>query len=202
MKLQKFALSLVLAAPLVATADAPKSTKNPGETTVTERHLGKLSETELLVLAHVHQNDMLEVKAGKLALERASTQGVKSFGKMLVDDHGADARMILSLVDKQGLALPDVKPMSEGDRVDMRVAQETLARLAQLHGKDFDVELLRAQVALHDKTLAKLDLQIAQVKDHPDLDTMLHEIRPVIARHKEKAQTLLGSLGGNEQQRR
>jgi putative membrane protein len=202
MRLQKIALSFVLAAPLVARAEVPKSTKNPGETTVTERNLGKLSETELQVLAHIHQNDMLEVKAGKLALDKATTQGVKSFGKMLVDDHGADARMILSLVKKQGLALPDVKPMSEGDRVDMTVAQETLARLDQLHGKDFDVELLRAQIAMHDKTLAKLDLQIAQVKDHPDLVSMLREIRPVIAKHKDHAQTLLGSLGGNERQRR
>jgi putative membrane protein len=202
MKLQKIALPLLLATPLVARAEGPKSTKNPGETTVTERNLGKLSDTELQVLAHVHQNDMLEVKAGKLALAKASTQGVKSLGKMLVDDHGADARMILSLVQKQGLALPDVKPVSEGDRVDMTVAQETLSRLDQLHGKDFDVEFLRAQVAMHDKTLAKLDLQIAQVKAHPALVSMLREIRPVIAKHKDQAQTLLGSMGGNEQQRR
>jgi putative membrane protein len=202
MRLQNFALLFILAAPLVARAEAPKSAKNPGETTVTERNLGKLSEAELQVLAHVHQNDMLEVKAGKLALAKASTQGVKSLGKMLVDDHGADARMILSLVQKQGLALPDVKPMSEGDRVDMTVAAETLARLDQLHGKEFDVEFLRAQIAMHDKTLAKLDLQIAQVKDHPDLVSMLRNIRPVIVKHKDHAQTLLGAIGGNEQQRR
>jgi putative membrane protein len=202
MKLQRIALPFILATPLVAHADAPKSTKNPGETTVTERNLEKMSDTELQVLAQVHQNDMLEVKAGKLALEKASPQGVKSLGKMLVDDHGADARMILSLVQKQGLALPDVKPMTEGDRVDMTVAQETLARLDQLHGKDFDIEFLRAQIAMHDKALARLDLQIAQVKDHPALVSMLRNIRPVIVRHKDHAQTLLGAMGGNEHQRR
>lgn len=202
MKLQKIAWSIAVAAPLVAQAEPAKSAKNPGETTATERDVGRLSEPELQVLAHVHHNDMLEVKAGKLALEKANSAGVKSFGKMLVDEHGADARMILSLVKKQGLALPDMKPVSEGDRVDMTVAAETFARLAQLHGKEFDIEFLRAQIAMHDKTLAKLDLQIAQVKDHPDLVSMLRDIRPVIVKHKDQAQTLLGALGGNETQRR
>lgn len=187
MTLQKFALIAALARPLVATAKDAAPTKNAV--------VAKLSPAELQVLADVHQSDMFEVKAGKLALDKGDSPGVLSFGKMLVDEHSADARMILSMVEKLALALP------EGTAI-TRVDVMGVARLDQLHGKQFDIEFLRAQIAGHDKTLARLDLQIAQLKDNADLVTMLKAIRPVVVMHRQKAQTLLASLGGNEQQRR
>jgi putative membrane protein len=204
MKLQSFALiSAVLAAPMLAArADAPRTPKNTAATTVVDSKLGKLSDAELQVLAHLHRSDMLEVKTGKLAMEKSDDTGVKSFGKMLVDEHGADARMILSLVGKHGQTLPDGKPVSEADAADLQLAQQTMAKLAELRGKEFDREFLRAQVAMHDKTLAKLDQDIATIKDNADLVSMLRNTRPVIVKHRDHAQTLLGhTAGGNEQAR-
>jgi putative membrane protein len=209
MTLQKFArylltTSLLTGAATVATAKPAENTaaKKTGNTTLVDSKAGKLSDTDLTVLAHVHQGDMFEVNAGKLAMERASDQGVKSFGKMLVDDHSADAQLILSMVQKHGQTLPDLQPVTEEDRANVQVADDTMARLGGLHGRDFDVEFLRAQIAMHDKTLAKLDLDITKIKDNADLVSMLRGNRPVIVKHKDNAQTLLGALAGNEQQRR
>lgn len=202
MKLQRFALcSLVIAAlPPVATADPPAATKNTAATTVVDSKLGKLSDTALQVLAHLHHSDMLEVKAGKLAMANSDDAGVKSFGRMLVDEHGSDARMILSLVGKHGQTLSDVKPVSEADTADLQLAQQTMAKLSELRGKSFDREFLRAQVAMHDKTLAKLDRDIAMIQDNADLVAMLRNDRPVIVKHRDHAQMLLGQhAGGNEQ---
>ena len=205
MKLQRFAFgaAVLTALPLAAaTADEPKTQNNTAATTVVDSKAGKLSDAELQVLAHLHHSDMLEVRTGKLAMEKGGDAGVKSFGKMLVDEHGADARMILSLVGKHGQTLPDMKPVSEADQADLQLAQQTMARLAELSGKDFDREFLRAQVAMHDKTLAKLDRDIATIKDNADLVSMLRNDRPVLVKHREHAQTLLGQhAGGNEQAR-
>jgi predicted outer membrane protein len=113
---------------------------------------------------------------------------------MLVDDHGADARLIEALVKKQGKTLPDVKPVTEADKTDMQEEQATMARLGAIEGKDFDRELLKAQVAMHDKTLAKLDRDIASIKDNADLVQMLRSNRPVIVKHEERARTLLAAV--------
>jgi len=153
----------------------------------------KLSETDLQSLAHLRQNDMLEVKAGNLALKKSSSQAVKSFGKMLVDDHGSDARAIMALVQKDGLTLPNVQPVSEADKVDLQMANDAMAKLQGLTGMDFDLEFLRTQLALHDKALAKLDLDIAKIKDNPDLANMLRGVRPVLVKHAETAKQLLGA---------
>lgn len=204
MRPQKFAVSaaVVVALPLAATADPPKTQNSTAATTVVDSKLGKLSDAELQVLVHLHHSDLLEVKTGKLAMENSHDAGVKSFGKMLVDDHGADARMILSLVGKRGQTLPDVHPVSEAEKADLQLEQQTMARLAELSGEDFDREFLRAQVAMHDRTLAKLDRDIAAIKDNADLVSMLRNDRPVLVKHKEHAQTLLGQhAGGNEQSR-
>ena len=203
MKLQRFALAAAaLAALPPAAADPPETQNNTAATTVVDSKAGKLSDTALQVLAHVHDTDMLEVKAGKLALEKSGDAGVKSFGKMLVDEHGADARMILSLVGKRGQTLPDRKPVTEADKADLQLAQQTMARLAELGGKAFDREFLRAQVAMHDKTLAKLDREIAMIKDNADLVSMLRNNATVIVKHRDHAQTLLGQrAGGNERAR-
>lgn len=185
-------LSAALAVPLAASADDQKPKETP-KTTLVPNKMAKLSDTELQILAHIHHSDEMEVKAGKLAMQKGSTQAVKSYGKMLVDDHGADAQAILALVKKQGVTLPEVKPVSDADKVDLQTATDAMAKLDTLSGKDFDREFLRTQLALHDKTLTKLDLDIAKIKDNPDLVQMLRGNRPVLVRHAEKARTLLGA---------
>jgi putative membrane protein len=201
--LQRFAViaSVVAALPLAAMADPPSAQNNTATTTVIDSKAGKLSDAELQVLAHLHHSDLLEVKAGKLAIEKSHAAGVKSFGRMLVDDHGANDRMILSLVGKHGQTLPDVSVI-EAEKADLQLEQQTMAKLAEQSDKDFDREFLRTQVAMHDRTLAKLDRDIAAIKDNADLVSMLRNDRAVIVKHKQHAQTLLGrEAGGNEQSR-
>jgi putative membrane protein len=162
----------------------------------------RLSEIDLQVLAHVHHSDVTEVKAGKLAMDRAADKRVQAFGKMLVEEHGADARMIVSMVGKRGQVVPEMRPFDEAEKADLQLEQQSMAKLDELHSTQFDREFLRGQIAMHDKTLAKLDLEIAQIKDNPELVDMLRNERPVIVKHEQHAQQLLGLVGGNDRQRR
>jgi putative membrane protein len=193
MTLTKFARYACVAALLASPLAASAQNKPQPTTTTTPSKPGELSDTELQILAHLHHNDEMEVKAGQLAMQKGSTQAVKSFGKMLVDDHGANARTILAFVQKQNKTLPAVQPMNEADKMDMQLAQETMSKLNGLSGPDFDREFLRAQLALHEKTIAKLDLDIAKISNNPDLVQMLRGVRPVLVKHADKARTLLAA---------
>src|SRR2546423_1353956 len=57
---------------------------------------------------------MAEVKLGKLAQEKASSQKVKQFGRRMVDDHSKAAEDLKSVAQQQGLKLPD--EMSKQDQ--------------------------------------------------------------------------------------
>jgi putative membrane protein len=194
MKLRAFAgrasLWAALSLPLVAWAQEPKQDT---ATTKISSPAGTLSDAELQILAHVHHSDQMEVKAGKLAMQKGTTQAIKSFGKMLVDDHGANDRQVLAFVQKQRKALPNLQPINEADQADLKMAQQTMDTLNRLEGADFDREFLRAQVAMHDKTLAELDLDIAKIEDNPDLVSMLRSMKPVLHKHAEKARALLAA---------
>ena len=198
----KFARRTIVSAILGLSVVAAAQTKKPPQTSeTTTPSPTSLSDDELQVLAHVHHSDEMEVKAGKLAMQKGKDQAVKSFGRMLVDDHGADARMIESMVKKQGKTLPEVKPVTERDKADMQLEQQTMSKLGALEGATFDREFLRAQVAMHDKTLAKLDRDIATIKDNGDLVQMLRGNRPVIVRHADHARTLLAAIVEAEKKR-
>src|SRR5687768_18312704 len=49
---------------------------------------------------------MAEVALGKLAAEKGSTQAVKEFGKMMVDDHTKANAELKSLAEKKDVTLP------------------------------------------------------------------------------------------------
>jgi len=195
MKIAKLGMAMALTAAVAQLASA-KPSQEPHAGDINPKTepspLGKLSADEMQVLAHVYHNDETEVEAGKLAMAKATTPAIKSYGKMLIDDHGSDARRILALVDKQGRSLPDLQPISEADRADLQLAKATMAKLRGLDGKAFDLEFLRAQVALHDKAIAKLERMTTMV-DTPDLVSMLRSIKPVLEKHAQEARILLGA---------
>ena len=150
------------------------------------------SQPELQILAHVHHADQMEVQAGKLAVEQGASQGVKEYGQMLIDDHGKNDREVLAFAQKEGLSLPAVQPMDQADKIDMKESSDAMAKLRQLHGAEFDKEFLRTMIAMHDKTIAKLDSSIAKATN-PSLASMLRDMLPVLEKHRDKARALIAA---------
>lgn len=171
----------LVCAPLTATADKPATT-----TTRADQQLG---DTELQILAHVHQANQQEVQMGQLAMKQGNSAEVRSYGKMLVDDHGKLDQMLLAYVKKQGKTLPSVQPMNEADQLDMKEAKQGMDALHGLHGADFDREFLRTMIADHDKTIAKLNVDIGKTKN-PEIVQMLRGALPDLEKHLDTAKTL------------
>ncbi|WP_235023846.1 DUF4142 domain-containing protein [Streptomyces sp. WAC05374] len=121
-----------------------------------------------------HQGNLTEIAAGKDAQKNATTDCVKKVGKVLVRDHtklDADTR---ALADKLGVDLP-VAPSKE--------QQDTLAAvMAKAGTKAYDKAWLDAQAAAHEKTLARIDNQIAN-GHNAQVTAAAKAARPVVAMH-------------------
>src|SRR5690349_12206595 len=77
------------------------------------------------------QGNIAEVKMGELAQKNGASDGVKSFGKMLVTDHGKAKAQTVSLAKSLHID-PPTEPSAE--------AKQDYDKLAKLKGDDFDKE--------------------------------------------------------------
>ena len=87
-------------------------------------------------------NDMYEVAAGKIALERARSPGVKAFAQKMVDGHTETTARLKATIrnNNVNVTLPD--------RMDAR-RRGLLDDLRGAKGDDFDHRYLVQQVAAH-----------------------------------------------------
>lgn len=149
----------------------------------------KLSDSEMHVLAHVHHVNQMEIDAGHLAQKKGASQGVKSYGKMLVDDHTSNDKDIIAFAKKHGQKIGNDVPMNEADKKDEKDNKDAMDRMKNMKGADFDKEFLAMMAMGHDKELAKIDTAIGQVSDN-DLATMLKDMKPVLQKHADEAREL------------
>src|ERR1700747_1716816 len=94
------------------------------------------------------QGDLAEVKMGKLAQEKAQSQGVKDFGRMLEQDHGQHSQKVQSKAQELGVTPPQEPNTTQKSEHD---------RLSKLSGPQFDSQFVRAMVTDHKKDIAKYE---------------------------------------------
>ncbi len=175
MRIQILALCAAMLAPFAANADANKT--------------AKLGDPEMHVLAHVHHANQMEVTAGKLAQKRATRDSIKSYGTMLVKDHGQNDRDILAFAKKHGQKIGDDMPMTDDEKASAKKGKDAMDSLKAAKGADFDREFLTMMAADHDQELAKLDMAVHEISD-PDLKAMLRDMKPVLQKHADQAHDL------------
>lgn len=61
------------------------------------------SDTNAEILSKLHESDQAEIGMGKLALERATSPQVKSYGEMLIRDHAAADRKVTQVARNIGV---------------------------------------------------------------------------------------------------
>ena len=111
---------------LLAGAGIVKAQQNPD---TTARHF--LIDASII--------NLQEIAAGKLATQQGTTPNIKSFGKMMIDDHNKAEAQLLSVAKSQGIMLP---PAS----TEMPVAD---LNLKKAQGQNFDRMYVHAMEAGH-----------------------------------------------------
>ncbi|HUJ61289.1 MAG TPA: DUF4142 domain-containing protein [Kofleriaceae bacterium] len=171
------ALAACLAAPLVVAADTAKTEKP-----------AKLTDAELEVLAQIHQVNLMEIDAGRLATRTSPNAAVKEYGTMLIADHTAADKDIMAFAKQHGQSIP--RNVSEAtDKKEVQDNKDEMSHLKSLKGSAFDSEFLKFMVEGHENEIAKVD---TAMQNNPDTDfqSELDKIKPTLQKHADKARDL------------
>lgn len=138
------------------------------------------AKSDVREMKKLAQDNLAEIEAGKLALNKAEDPRVKDFAQKMVDDH-------TKLLD-------DLKKVAEAKNVELPTApdakhQRLMKKLQSASGTKFDREYMKAMVKDHRDTL-KLVQRTAKGAKDADLKSAAQQASPEIQDHLKMAQSL------------
>ena len=126
------------------------------------------------------RDGIFHVEAGKLAVQRGSSEGVKKFGQHAIEHHTQINDELTQLASKKGVTLP--KKMGKKE-------QEALDKIAKLSGPDFDKAYLEMEIKDHSKDLSAFQKEAKDGKD-PDVKAWAAKTVAAIEEHLKMARDL------------
>jgi putative membrane protein len=134
---------------------------------------------EARFLTDAVRGDLAEVKLGELAQQRGASEGVREFGKMLVEDHSKALKETAELA-KDLDVIPPAQPSAE--------QTQKAAALERLSAAEFDREFAAEMVKGHQEEIAKYERQ-AQSGDSK-VAKLAEDLLPTLKEHLAAAQRL------------
>jgi len=119
------------------------------------------------------EGGIAEVQFGQLAVQKAASEDVKTFGQKMIDDHTQLNKDMEPIADAMGVKLPT--HMNKEDKAEYE-------KLNSLSGDDFDTEYLTLMVKDHHKDLRAFRLEAANTQDE-DLRKAVTKGQRVIHNH-------------------
>lgn len=135
------------------------------------------------LLNTLHESNLMEMAAGRLATVRGTSAGVRQFGADLVADHGLADEQVIALAAKMNVILPSTAaPQEDG-----------LKQLASLSGDAFDRAFLKMMVDDHAKAISLVQGAQSRVVNAP-LTAFLRKLLPTLESHRDTALALTKSM--------
>jgi putative membrane protein len=129
---------------------------------------------------------MMEVRLGQLAVNQASSQQVKDFGQMMVQDHGQANQELRKLAQDLNVELTEeLKPEH----------QQKVEQLKDLKGEDFDRQYMQTMEQVHQQDVQKFQEAQNQLESQ-ELDTWISQTLPVLEKHLQQAKQINGNNTG------
>jgi len=125
---------------------------------------------------------MMEVEAGKLALEKAVNPRVKRFGEMMIKDHSEANNKLKGIAAERNVALPD----SLGND-----AKDEIAKLMKKSGKDFDKAYVDMMVDDHEKDVSEFRKAADNLSDS-SIREFARTTLPVLETHLDSIKAIAG----------
>ena len=138
----------------------------------------KASRADETFIKKAMEGDLAEVNMGKLAQEKAQSEGVKDFGKMLEQDHGEHSQKVQSKAQELGVTPPQEPNTTQKSVYD---------RLSKLSGAQFDNQFVKAMVTDHKEDIAKYE---KEAKSKGPLADFAKETLPTLEHHLKTAESL------------
>lgn len=123
------------------------------------------------------QANLLEVKLGRLAADKGSTQKVKSFGQQMIQDHTKANADLRKIATKNGLNVPTTLSPDK---------QDIYNHLSSLSGTQFDNAYMTQMMQDHHDAIS-LFSQEANATDNPELASFANKTLPTLKKHESRA---------------
>ncbi len=127
---------------------------------------------------------MLEVELGKLAQDKASSQQVKDFGKMMVDDHTLANNNFMSIAKGKNITLPAAVTSDQQKEID---------DLSKKTGKDFDKAYVKMMVDDHKDDIKEFKDAQGKVADN-DVKNFIVSTLPTLQKHLDAIQAIKAKM--------
>ena len=142
-------------------------------------------------IAHIaYTAGLIDVEAGKLALEKSQNNDVRAFAQRMVGDHTAVNDQALALVKKLNVT-PEDNPTSQSLT---KQAEATRKKLAGLTGAAFDKAYVDNEVAFHKTVNSALSTTLIPDAQNSELKSLLQNGLKVFEAHLEHAERLAQQL--------
>jgi putative membrane protein len=129
------------------------------------------------------EGNYAEVEMGKLAQQNGHTDGMKSFGQMLVTDHSSANEKAIAAAKEIGVT-PPTGPTAK--------QKHEYERLSKMKGASFDKSFAQHMVTDHKKDISEYE---REAKKHDPVGRYANESLPVLRKHLHTAESLEKSAG-------
>lgn len=131
---------------------------------------------------------LAEVELGRLAARQGSTSEVKNFARQMIADHSKAGEALKELARQKKVDLPSTL---------LPESAQTMAKLSQMSGADFDQGYVKAMVAMHEKDVAAFSA-VAQNATDADVKAFAAKTLPTLKMHLEMIHALADKMGIKE----
>jgi putative membrane protein len=165
---------------IAVTEDGSRASASPAPQGSSAQASSNLSAADQEFIKKAAEGGLAEVELGQLAMQKASSREVKSFGQRMVEDHGKASDELKKIAASKGFDLPK-KPDAKN--------KATKDRLGKLSGQQFDsaymTEMLKdhkddiAEFRGERKTARDSDVRNFAVKTLPTLESQLKQAEKI-----------------------
>ena len=135
-------------------------------------------------VADAETGGMTEVELGNLAMQKAKSQQVKDFGKMMVDDHTKADNDLKDISTKKNIDVP--ASITDNQRKD-------IDKLSKKSGADFDKAYVNMMVDGHKKVIDAFKKAGNDVTDN-DIKNFITNTLPTIQKHLDSIQSIKSKM--------
>lgn len=179
-------LALSVAACATRTDDTSNVTTSSSPSNAAKSNVApSMSDADRQFMTDAAQGGKTEVQLGYLAVQKAVSNDVKQFGQRMIDDHSQANNELMQLAANKTVTLPSELKSEQ---------QETMNRLANLSGKEFDRAYMAEMLKDHKEDVAKFEQAANQATD-PALKSWANKTLPTLRQHLEMATETANKVG-------
>jgi putative membrane protein len=142
-------------------------------------------------IAHIaYTAGVIDIKAARQAIAKASNKDVKSFAQDMVRDHEAVNKQALDLVKKLKVTPED----NDTSKTLSKQAADKLAELDKLKGAEYDKAYVANEVAYHKAVNGALETQLIPSASNAELKTLLQTGLKIFQGHQQHAEQVAAKL--------